>query len=162
MGRRRCRHCGRLFWPDGRVREQRYCSAKDCQRARKRAWQKKKLREDSAYRLNQADAQKRWVAKNPGYWQAYRQRNAEYRARNAVQQRARNRRRRGSGVRKNLIAKMDVSRVSRGDISGTYELFPVRGLKDAKMDPIIVQLSLISDNYGPFGGDCKDRTRWTV
>jgi hypothetical protein len=45
-GRIRCAHCSCLFFPDPRVKNQRYCSSKECQRARKRLWQKEKLAHD--------------------------------------------------------------------------------------------------------------------
>jgi len=39
----RCVHCKRLFRPNPRLKEQRYCPQKACQRARKRLWQKHKM-----------------------------------------------------------------------------------------------------------------------
>ena len=47
-----CTHCGRLFAPDPRVKNQRYCGEKDCQRVRKRKWQKEKLATDDDYKAN--------------------------------------------------------------------------------------------------------------
>jgi len=44
-----CAHCGRPFAPGPRVKNQRYCGEKNCQRARKRKWQKEKLGNDPDY-----------------------------------------------------------------------------------------------------------------
>ena len=71
----RCAHCGCLFDPNPRVKNQRYCSDKECQRARKRLWQRRKLATDPDYKANQTDCQKTWREKNPDYWRKYRERN---------------------------------------------------------------------------------------
>jgi len=44
---------------------QKYCSVPECRKARKRDWQKMKMQEDEAYRLNQKDSRERWAAKKP-------------------------------------------------------------------------------------------------
>ena len=46
---RRCAHCRRHFLPDPRVKAQRFCSNKVCQRARKAQWQQAKLATDPDY-----------------------------------------------------------------------------------------------------------------
>ena len=43
-------HCRRILNPDPRVKNQRYCGEKACQRARKRQWQKEKLAVDPDYK----------------------------------------------------------------------------------------------------------------
>ena len=60
-----CAHCGRLFPRDPRVKNQRYCGEKDCQRARKREWQKEKLRNDPDYKDNQRACQIDWHKRQP-------------------------------------------------------------------------------------------------
>jgi hypothetical protein len=47
---KRCDHCKRKFTPHPAVKKQRYCKSADCQRARKRMWQKEKLKKDPDYR----------------------------------------------------------------------------------------------------------------
>ncbi|PXF54723.1 MAG: hypothetical protein C4B58_15655, partial [Deltaproteobacteria bacterium] len=44
----------------------------ECQKARRRKWQKEKLATDEAYRANQADCQMAWRQRNPDYWRRYR------------------------------------------------------------------------------------------
>ena len=61
----RCAHCGRLFDPNPRVKNQRYCSEKECQRVRKKLWQRHKLATDPDYKDNQKDSQKTWRENNP-------------------------------------------------------------------------------------------------
>lgn len=100
-----CLACGNAFAPLLHARPQRYCSSKACQRARRRDWQRNRLRIDSDYRDSQARAQAKWRADHPHYWRKYRAAHPAYRERKpeyaAVAQRAR-------GVRP--IAKMDVIR----------------------------------------------------
>lgn len=109
-----CLCCKKRFDRHPAVPDQQYCSDADCQKARKRKWQKEKLASDSDYRANQAEAQRQWRSRNRGYWREYRRRNPAYMERNRMGQRERNRgRRSGSG-----IAKMDELIVEIGVISG--------------------------------------------
>lgn len=107
MGKRRCAGCGRLFAPRKQVPNQRYCPAPACQKARRRDWQRVKRQSDPDYRANQAQAQQRWAARNPGYWRAYREAHPEVAERNRAQQRRRNRAR----GKASAIAKMDACTV---------------------------------------------------
>ena len=76
MSRVRCINCGSLFTPLAQVPNQTFCSKSECQKARRRKWQKEKLRSDFDYRENQARAQKKWTDKNPDYWRDHRQSNS--------------------------------------------------------------------------------------
>jgi phage FluMu protein Com len=109
----RCAHCGRLFDPNPRVKNQRYCSEKECQRVRKKLWQRHKLATDPDYKANQKDSQKTWRENNPDYWREYRERNPQYAERNRNRQRERRR-----------VAKMDASGMDLPLESGTYFILP--------------------------------------
>ena len=109
-----CLCCKKPFHRHPAVPHQQYCSDAECQKTRKRKWQKEKLSRDSDYRANQASAQRQWRSRNKGYWREYRRRNPAYTEKNRMGQRERNRRRRsGAG-----IAKMDELIVELGVISG--------------------------------------------
>ena len=103
MGRKRCAACGDGFTQRRNVPSQQYCSKSECQRERRRRWQREKLRQDPDYRANQAAAQGRWRERHPDYWRKYRQAHPEYTARNRAQQRERNRHR-GRGATEPLAA----------------------------------------------------------
>ena len=75
---KRCLCCKRPIVADPAVSHQRYCSDPECQKARKRNWQKEKLAKDPDYRANQAEAQRQWRSRNRGYWKEYRRRNPDY------------------------------------------------------------------------------------
>jgi len=141
---KRCESCERRFIPHPAVAHQEYCSAPECQKTRKRKWQKEKLANDSDYRANQAEAQKQWRSRNRDYWRQYRKRNPAYTEKNRIRQRERNRgRRSGAG-----IAKMDELRGKTVIPSGRYRLVPFCNLGIAKMDELIVEIGVIS-------GDCR-------
>jgi hypothetical protein len=141
---KRCPCCKKRFIPHPAVRDQEYCSNAECQKTRKRKWQKEKLANDSDYRANQAEAQRQWRSRNKDYWKRYRKRNPAYTERNRIGQRERNRRRRsGSG-----IAKMDELRGKTVIPSGRYRLVPFCNLGIAKMDELIVELGVISGDCG--------------
>ena len=71
-----CTNCGMPFQPRPQGPNQVYCSSPKCQRARKQRWQQDKLRSDPDYRESQRDAQRAWLARNPGYWASYRARKS--------------------------------------------------------------------------------------
>ena len=97
-----CACCGRPFEPRPQVPDQAYCSAPDCQRARKRQWQRAKLQSDPDYRINQRAAQQAWSQRNPDYWRSYRDAQPDYVQRNREQQKSRDQ------ARNDDLAKMDV------------------------------------------------------
>ena len=98
----RCKHCHRLFIPNPRVIDQQYCSQKVCQRARKRHWQRQKMKTDPDYRQNQKKSQKKWRQDNPDYWRNYRKKNPKYYEHNRRKQKDRDTKR---GAKR--LAKMD-------------------------------------------------------
>ena len=52
MNKVRCAHCGCRFVPNPRIKNQRYCEKRQCQRARKTSWQRQKLATDPDYQAN--------------------------------------------------------------------------------------------------------------
>jgi hypothetical protein len=143
-----CLSCKKPFHAHPAVRLQQYCRNPECQKTRKRNWQKEKLSRDSDYRANQAEAQRQWRNRNKGYWREYRRRNPAYTERNRIRQRERNRlRRSGSG-----IAKMDEVAGKSIIRSGRYRLVPLGNPEIAKMDGLIVEIEVISMGCR-FGGE---------
>ena len=135
--------CRRLFVPDPRVEGQRYCSKKECQRVRKRRWQRQKIKDDPEYRDNQRDAQQCWMEQNRDYWRRYRERHPGYVKRNRLLQRERDRSRRLSH-----LAKMDPSKDISSIKPGTYYLISAK-CHLAKMDPLPPKYFLIPQTH-PF------------
>lgn len=74
MLQKRCIGCSRIFTVRPQVPGQAYCSSTECQRLRKREWQKSKLLSDIDYQENQRAAQRAWARRNPDYWRHRRQR----------------------------------------------------------------------------------------
>lgn len=144
----RCLHCGKLRPKSPRHKKQDYCGAKKCQKARKAAWQREKIRTDPDYRANQKAGNEKWNAATPGYWKIYRAKNPEKTERNRMLQRIRNRCRTKKvkdEVRTDvpLIAKMDASKSSKFKVNGEFWLIPTI----AKMDASKVLIREISTNY---------------
>jgi len=135
----RCAHCGSLILSNPRVKDQRYCSQKACQRARKTRWQRQKMATDLDYQLNQRDCQKDWNKRNPDYWRQYRSRHPGYRTRNRLLQKHRDRRRRD-------LAKMDALAEISPIKPGSYYLIPAKG-DLAKMDALSQKVYLIPTGY---------------
>lgn len=131
----RCAHCRHLFRPNPRVKNQRYCSEKSCQRARKNRWQREKMATDPDYQANQRDCLKNWRKRNRHYWRRYRSRHPEALERNRLGQRLRNRKRRLF----KRIAKMDASKQLYPQKAKTYYLIP----QIAKMDALAQKVLLI-------------------
>lgn len=134
----RCAHCSCLFLPDPRVKNQGYCGSKNCQRARKKLWQREKLAQDPDYKQNQLDSKEQWRNKNPDYWKAYRRRNPAYTHRNRQLQKVRD----GRGRSEADLAKMDASRSAFPVKPGIYYLLPSHPHL-AKMDESAQKVSLV-------------------
>lgn len=150
QSRRRCRHCGCYLEACKKVKKHDYCKKPGCQRARKRAWQNKKMAEDEEYRRDQKEAQKIWREKNPDYWKKYRSENDRYAEENRLRQRQRNRTKRAlttGRVKLDEIAKMDAIKGKNNTLSGRYKLVPIAGKMIAKMDALIVEIDVIKDGY---------------
>ena len=141
-----CVNCGTFFIP--RNCKQNYCTAPDCQRARKAAWQRFKLKSDTDYRTQQHLSHQKWLQRNPGYYRSYRRRNPDKVQRNRALQVIRNRRNRRRTAKKKqgldpLIAKMDARKFHHSNMMGQFYLVPVI----AKMDVSRVNIYTISDRY---------------
>ena len=141
-----CLHCGTFFLP--RNKDQNYCGLKECQRARKAAWQRNKIQHDSEYRECQRISQKKWRRKNPDYWKQYRQKNPDKTTKNRILQRIRNKRQSLATLppkdsKEHLIAKMDASNLNTDGLSGQYWLVPLI----AKMDAVKIYIHAIPWSY---------------
>lgn len=145
----RCSCCKKTFKTDKRHPHQKFCSDKPCQRARRTQWQNRKVKIDPDYKANQYDAQRDWRKRNPDYWRKYRHENPLYTERNRQQQTLRRSDRQHTKVAgpllrpQSLVANMDVVPSQHAVNSGRYRLFPVDEHGVAKMDAVIVQLSVI-------------------
>jgi hypothetical protein len=149
MEARICLACGGSFEPCKRVKNQKYCSKPECQRERKRRWEREKLADDPAYLENRRNSQKKWRERNPEYWRKYRERNQDYVKKNRLRQRERNARRKNKS---RLIAKMDASDSAPGLISFLCELVISREDLIAETDVIRATVRLGSrSSFGPGG-----------
>lgn len=155
--------CGRLFSPNPRIKNQRYCSAKACQLARKREWQREKMKNDPDYRLNQKAAQQHWRENHRDYPRRYRELRPESVQHNRLKQRERDRQRRLDD-----LAKMDASDGQFTIKTGSYYLIPAEadlGKKDASWPKFWVipegyALLAKKDSMDPLAGpdlDCLPR-----
>ena len=138
--KKRCKHCRGLFNSDPRVKDQKYCSDKRCQRARKTLWQKQKLATDPDYQANQKDSQKRWRENNPDYWRNYRDQNPDYVKRNRILQTERNAKKRSI----KMIAKKDMIKKKLSIKSGSYFIIPSPVKEIANMDVSGQKVHIIS------------------
>ena len=137
-----CVHCGSVFTP--RNKKQYYCLEAPCQRARKAAWQKLKIKTDPDYQTAQKMSWNKWAQNNPDYWKNYRQQNPKKVERNRMLQTIRNRR--GKNLNQSdtvSIAKMDARNSNDFEPVGRFWLVPLI----AKMDARKVQIILITDSW---------------
>ncbi|ABM94156.1 hypothetical protein [Methylibium petroleiphilum] len=139
MGLKRCLACADAFQTSARVPTQNYCSRPECQRERRKLWQREKRHADGDYRANQLQCQRRWRESHTDYWQQYRAEHPGYVERNRRQQQVRNAMRQPG-----LIAKMDAIPQVSPLASGTYHLTPAEKGEIAKMDAWIVKITLLS------------------
>jgi hypothetical protein len=138
MKTKRCLACNQEFHARPQVSRQAYCSAPNCQKERRRLWQLNKRQTDPDYLENQMRAQQSWCDSHPDYWKDYRAKHPEYADKNRIQQRKRNKKKKGE------IAKMDVSDQVLSLPSGIYRLNPISDSEIAKMAMLIVEIRVIS------------------
>jgi endogenous inhibitor of DNA gyrase (YacG/DUF329 family) len=91
-----CHHCGKSVPCNPHVKNQKYCSRKECQRARMRTWGKRQYKKNRKYQKKSHASQKEWRKKYPAdrYQRDYREAHPEYVKRNCELQRKRNKKRR--------------------------------------------------------------------
>jgi hypothetical protein len=154
---RLCAHCGRPLPLSKRNPNQRFCGLLECQKARKRLWQKQKMASDPAYRENQRQANNEWLKNNPRYWDQYRRKRPEYSKRNREMSKERMRIRRQVISVVHMFAKMDASIVDTTRLSGYYGLIPL-GEMFAKMDAKTVKINICREDTTYPGHVCKERT----
>jgi hypothetical protein len=134
----RCVHCRRRFVTNPRVKTQRFCSNKPCQKARKAKWQRNKMATDPDYQANQRDAGQAWQSRHRDYRRHYRHRHSDYCERNRLLQTYRD-----SIRRAKPLAKMDASVTASFLKPGTYHIIPATGEPLAKMDALAMICHLI-------------------
>jgi hypothetical protein len=162
MEKRRCAACHKHFHPRPQSPTQAFCSGAECQRERKRRWQRAKRGADPDYRENEARSSRDWRQQHASYWREYRRSHPDYTARNRKQQKRRNQTRRsGTTARANQVPLVASSAgIANGDasagksipLSGTYQLIPVREAGIANEDAWTAEISLISEGYTEVGG----------
>lgn len=153
MENKRCAACGQPFQPHPQVPNQSYCSDSECQRERRRRWQRDKLQNDRDYRDNQSRAQRAWLDRNPDYWREYREQHPEYVERNRNQQRER-----ATPPQISALAKMDVSAPPQHLPAGVYRIRPVVVPDLAKMDAWTVEITWLSTTCPCADRACKEMT----
>ncbi len=138
-----CAHCGCLFVPNPRVKNQRFCKKEECQRARKRKWQEEMLAKDPDYKANQRACQIDWHRRHPDYYKNYRRDHPDCRERNNLIQACRN-------AKARVIAKMDASKSAPVNKPGAFYLLPLIAKMDASPQKV-----LLIPIVGHRGSDCK-------
>lgn len=133
-----CAHCGQLFTAL-RNPKQTYCSAPECQQARKRQWQERQRHNDPDFAQARRDAQRKWAQQNPDYWRKYRQSRQQYAVSNRKKQRQRN-----VLTRSTVIAKTDASNPLQHLRPGLYAVRPAPSQAIAKTDALLVEITFIS------------------
>jgi len=136
-----CTYCGDFFDPSPRHKNQTACKKTTCQRAKKAAWQRFKMKNDSIYNANQKGSNQKWLKATPGYWKDYRERNPEKVERNRILQAIRNRRARSlpsaAKTDESMIAKMDASKSNKFEVLGQFWMVPVIAKMDASKVNIV-------------------------
>jgi len=147
MEKRRCAACHKLFHPRPQSPGQKFCAAADCQRERKRRWQKARRAADSDYRDNDVQANRQWRSRHPDYWRKYRRKHPQSVIRNRDKQRERDRSRGLPPPRSPpapRLANEDASSLHFTFETGTYRMIPVTGRDLANEDACLVKISLLS------------------
>ncbi len=141
-----CLHCGCTFPCNPRAKDQKYCNAKECRRASRRAWKNNRYKTNTSYRQKCLDSQKSWREKNPGYQKQYRKDHLDYVTRCYESQKERYKK--GREADQKAIDKNNVNRntlFSNPRRDGVYELIPVDGKKNnVNRNTLVVRMQILS------------------
>jgi len=160
-----CLHCGKEVPRTPRLKNQKYCCAKDCQQARMRTWKNRQYKKKSNYHKKSLASQKVWRSKYPAYQyqREYRETHPEYVKRNRDQQKERNKNRQKdhstmivkthsllfqpredgvytlSRIKKNMIVNRNALSL-QSSIDGAYALFNVKSKKIVNRNTLVAQV----------------------
>jgi hypothetical protein len=143
-----CLHCGKEVPRNPHIKQgQKYCSAKECQRARKRAWDKERYNSEKTYKYRRLSSQKIWRKKRPSheYQKNYRTMHPDYVNRNRELQSNRNKKCKKSEQKgiEGMIVKTDAL-FTPPLIDGTYALMQVtKGGKIVNTDTLMVRMQIL-------------------
>jgi len=133
-----CRNCGRRCRCNPRIKNQEYCSAPACQKARKRLHDKRTITTPRGKSLKKRRNEK-WRDTRPAheYQKDYRDTHPDYVKRNRELQRERNKKRQNALASK--IVKTDALSL-QPLCDGTYMAFEVKNGKIVKTDALLLQM----------------------
>ena len=128
-----CINCGAVVPRNPRLKKQKYCSGKECQKAMRRSWKKKAYAKNKSYRKKHLDTQATWREQRPAhaYQQQYRESHPEYVNRNRELQRTRNKKRQRAQAPM-IVNGNSLSLQPSSDV--TYAVIQVKKLKDCKWE----------------------------
>ena len=149
----RCAACNKPFKTRSQCPRQAYCARAECQRERRRRWQRAKRLTDPDYKYNQRNAQRAWARRNSAYWRKYRRTHPEYCERNRQQQFVRCSSRNGT-----VLLSLASAHFAGAVPAGTYRIVRLRG-RLAKMDLSDAAISWVNVSIGLLRQPCKERTR---
>ena len=147
METKRCAACHKHFHPRHQSPGQKFCSAAECQRERKRRWQKARRVADPDYRDNDVQASRLWRHRHRDYWRAYRRNHPQSVIRNRIKQRERDRARRLKPPQPSPppdLANEDASSLQFSLETGTYRMIPVTSSDLANENACLVKIALVS------------------
>jgi hypothetical protein len=136
----RCACCRRIKRRNPRVKSQTYCGETECQKERKRKWQREKMSTDQDYRTEQREAQRLWHQNNPDYWKRYRRNKQKHgRGDRQLQQKRDKAERKCDSSTRVVPVKMDTLEQIINDTTKTYLVLAGQG-DFAKMDALEVKI----------------------
>ncbi len=139
-----CHFCGKKVPHNPRLKKKhKYCSAKECQQARRNARKKKRYKNDTVYRKKHLERQQAWRQRRPcyQYQREYRESHPEYVDRNRELQHNRNKKRQSDPSR--MIVN-GTSLFTQPGNNETYAIFKVKNEKIVNGTSFIAQMQIIS------------------
>ncbi len=139
----RCCYCKCITRKNLRIKKQRYCGKPACQRARKRRWEREKLKNDPDYRANKHESQKIWRQQHLDYDRNYRQRkinSSPHTTTPSVTHRQ---------CSYSTPPESNTKPFFFFDPSITYRIIPI-GYNYSKKDAIEVKIIVTSENYNSY------------
>ena len=144
-----CHHCGKEVSINPRIKGgQKFCSAKECQRASRRTWKKRNYATNKCYRKKCLDNQRAWREKYPAcdYQKLYRKNHPDYVNRCCELQKERYEKRREAeqkAIEQNIVNRNTLFSNPRGD--GVYKLIPIESSENnVNRNTLMVRMQILS------------------
>ena len=148
-----CINCGDEVIGNIYCKDQKYCTAPDCQKARKANWKKQRMKTDENFKKKQYESSIKWRKENSDYWKKYRKKNPDKALINRELQNIRNKKPTNPEIQQETVTTKKIAKVDALKtpfslyLSDFYWLQKIAKVDALKAYPVDIIKALKSKKY---------------